>query len=146
MPSNSIFWKIQRGEIAPPKIATALNAITTQFNEAEKTLETTFTIEPRFTNPAGHVQGGIITAMLDATMGPCNGMVLDDNQFAPTLNINVAFINPALPGKFTGKARVVRQGLTICFLEGQIFDANNRLIATATATAKVVTLENKQLL
>jgi len=138
MPSNSIFWKIQRGEIPPPNIATALRAKTINFDAQEKTLSVTFDIESRFTNSAGNIQGGILTAMLDATMGPCNGMVLGDNQFAPTLNMNVSFLNPAQPGKFTGKANVVYQGKTICFLAGELYDQNNKLIATATATAKVV--------
>ena len=142
MPSNSIFWKAQRGEIPRPGIAETLKAKTTQFNEAEKTLEATFTIEPRFTNSAGYVQGGILTAMLDAAMGPCNGMVLDDNQFAPTLNINVSFIKPALPGKFTGKAKVIHQGTNICFLAGELFDQNEKLVARATATAKIVTFSS----
>ena len=140
MPSNSVFWKIQRGEIAPPNIASTLNATTTSYNEQAKTLSVEFIIDSRFTNPVGHVQGGIITAMLDAVMGPCNGMVLSDNQFAPTLTINVSFINPAQPGKFVGHAKVVHQGLNICFLEGNLYDQNNTLIATATASAKTVTL------
>lgn len=141
MPSNSIFWKIHRGEIPPPNIATTLKAETTHIDEQGKALEVSFDIEPRFTNPAGHVQGGIITAMLDAVMGPCNGMVLGDNQFAPTLNINVSFVNAALPGKFKGTAKVTRQGLSICFLEGQLFDAKNKLVATATATATTIEMK-----
>ena len=141
MPSNSIFWKIHRGEIAQPNIATTLNAITTQVNEAAKSLEVSFEIDTRFTNAAGNVQGGIITAMLDAVMGPCNGMVLGDNEFAPTLNINVSFISAARPGKFLGKAKVIKQGRGICYLEGSLLDGAKTLIATATATAKIVRLD-----
>lgn len=140
MPSNSIFWKIERGDHPVPNIATALKAKTTLIDEHNKTLQVEFDINERFTNPTGHIQGGILTAALDAVMGPCNGMVLEDDQFAPTLNINVSFIKPALPGKFTGKARVVRQGMSICFLAGELYNENNELIATATATAKVINL------
>ncbi len=138
MPSNSVFWKIERGEMPKPNIATALKAETIDYNENEATLSVSFDVGARFTNPAGHIQGGILTAMLDAVMGPCNGMVLDDNQFAPTLNINVSFINAAKPGKYIGKAKVLKKGRSICYLEGQLFDSNKNLVATATATSATV--------
>ena len=142
MPSNSIFWKIERGEMAAPNIAKALNAKTLEYNEDLGTLSVTFEVGDRFLNPAGNIQGGILTAMLDAVMGPCNGMVLGDNQFAPTLNINVSFINAAKPGKFIGKAKVLKKGRTICYLEGQLFDSDNNLVATATATSTTVDFSN----
>ena len=143
MPSNSIFWQIYRGDLPAPNIATVLNAKTTAVDENAKTLTVAFNIDNRFCNATGHIQGGIIAAMLDAVMGPCNGMVLADNQFAPTLNINVEFIHPAKPGQFIGKAKVVHQGRSICFLQGELFDRQNQLIAIATATTKVLTLTRK---
>jgi uncharacterized protein (TIGR00369 family) len=142
MPSNSIFWKIERGDMAMPNIAITLNAQTISYDESAKTLSAAFEVGERFLNPVGHIQGGILTAMLDAVMGPCNGMVLSDNQFAPTLNINVFFINPASPGRFIGKAKVNYQGHSICFLSGELFDQHQTLIATATATAKVVNFKD----
>lgn len=131
---------MQRGEVPRPNIAKALNSKIVGYDEAEGTLDTEFDINERFLNPAGHVQGGILTAMLDGTMGPANGMVLGDNEFAPTLNINVSFINPAPAGKFHCKGRVVSKGRSICYLAGELFDADGNLVATATATAKVARL------
>lgn len=142
MPSNSIFWRIERGEIAKPNIATTLNATTLRYDESAKTLSVSFNVGQRFTNSSGNIQGGIITAMLDAVMGPCNGMVLGDNQFAPTLNINVSFITAAKPGSFVGKAKVISQGRSICCLEGQLYDDQDNVIATATATSKIVSFSS----
>lgn len=34
------------------------------------TIELSFTASERFVNPAGHVQGGFLAAMLDDTLGP----------------------------------------------------------------------------
>ena len=44
---------------------------------------------------------------------------------------------PAFPGRIVGEAEVVRAGRSIVFTQGQLFDAEGTLIATATATAMV---------
>ncbi len=136
--SNSFFWKIQRGEMPRPAIAETLKADIIEFDEEQGTLSSRFVAGHEFTNPTGAVQGGILTAMLDATIGPCMGMTLGDNEFAPTLNINVSFIAAAAPGDFVGHARLINQGRSICYGSAELFDQRGKLVATATATAKVV--------
>ena len=138
---DNLFWKMHRGEIPPPNIAGALNIEFLDIDTDKRTLKTGFNIGSEFTNPAGHVQGGIIAAMLDDTMGPALAAVLDANQFAPTLNLNVSFVKGGRPGKFYGFGKVVNRGRSICYLSGELFDADNYLIATATATAKTNDLQ-----
>lgn len=138
MSDNNFFFKIQRGEIPPPQIADTLNVKFFDINTNERTLSASFFIEDEFLNPAGYVQGGIVSAMLDDTMGPCLASLLDENQFAPTLSLNVSFIKGANPGKFTGKSRVIKMGKKVCYLAGVLFDADNDLVATATATASII--------
>lgn len=142
MDDNNFFWKIHRGELTAPNIAKTLNIEFLEVDPEHQSLTTRFSIDDRFNNPAGHVQGGILAAMLDDTMGPALAMLLGENEFAPTLNLNVSFIKSAKPGYFTGKARVVNKGRSICFLTGELFDANEALVATASATAKINALPN----
>ena len=137
MSDDNFFWKMQRGELPPPNIGKTLGIEFSDIDIENGTLTANFTIGTEFTNPAGHVQGGIIAAMLDDTMGPALAILLDANQFAPTLNLNVSFIKAALPGRFKGKGKVVNKGRSICYLSGELFDPDNKLIATATATAKI---------
>ena len=54
---------------------------------------------------------------------------------APTLEMKTSFFRPALPGPISGIGRVVRWGKTIAFTEGELRDAEGRLLAKATGTA-----------
>ncbi len=138
MSENNFFSKMQRGEIPPPNIAKTLNLTFFDVDKEKQSLIASFNIGNEFLNPAGFVQGGIVSAMLDDTMGPCLAALLDENQFAPTLSLKVSFIKGANPGKFTGKGRVIKKGKSICYLAAELFDAGGDLVATATATAKIV--------
>jgi molybdopterin converting factor subunit 1 len=99
-----------------------------------------FTASEQFLNPAGVVQGGFLTAMLDDTMGPAAVAQLGPGYFAPTLELKVSFLRPVGPGRLIGDGRVVHMGRSIAFLEGSLADEEGNLVATATATARVVKL------
>ena len=88
----------------------------------------------------GVVQGGFLAAMLDDTMGPALVATLEPDQFAPTLELKVNFLRPARPGRLVGIGRVVHRGGTIAFLAGELQDSDGRVLATATATARIVRL------
>lgn len=103
----------------------------------EGTIEIAYTADDRFLNPAGVVQGGILASMLDDTLGSVIISTLERGQFAPTTDLHVQFLRPANPGRLTGRGRIVRRGKSIAFLSGELFDAANRVVAVATATAVI---------
>ncbi len=82
------------------------------------------------------MQGGFLAAMLDDTLGPALATTLDPDQFAVTLDLNVSFLRPAAPA--TGTGRVVHRGGSIAFLAGELRDATGAVLATATATARII--------
>ncbi|MGW4096597.1 PaaI family thioesterase [Mycobacterium sp. NPDC004974] len=90
-----------------------------------------------FCNPGGTIQGGLLAAMLDDTLGPAILVKTGGTHYCATLDLNVHFIAPARPGTLLGEGRVIRSGSTIAFLEGELRDLDGNLIATATATARV---------
>ncbi|MFN4277370.1 MAG: PaaI family thioesterase [Ferrovibrio sp.] len=96
---------------------------------------------PEFRNPAGFIQGGILAAMLDDTMGPALWLKTDGASFSTTIDLTVSFLNPANPGLLIGEASVVQHGRTIAFLEGRLSDAEGRLLCRATASARLVPAE-----
>jgi molybdopterin converting factor subunit 1 len=100
-----------------------------------------FTASEQFLNPAGVVQGGFITAMLDDTMGPAAIAQLGPGHFAPTLELKVSFLRPVGPGRLVADGRVVHMGRSTAFLEGTLQDGDGNLVAKASATARVVKLE-----
>jgi uncharacterized protein (TIGR00369 family) len=86
----------------------------------------------------GNVQGGFLAAMLDDTLGPALAATLGDGEFAPTLELKVSFLRPAAPGRITGTGRVVHRGGSIAFLAGELRDETGDVLATATATVRII--------
>ncbi|WP_430425252.1 PaaI family thioesterase [Phenylobacterium sp.] len=93
---------------------------------------------PEFVNPAGHIQGGFLAAMLDDTMGPAMFIYAEGRMFTPTIELHVSYLAPARPGPLYGEGQVVQAGKTIAFLEGRLMDLSGTVVAKATATARLV--------
>jgi uncharacterized protein (TIGR00369 family) len=87
-----------------------------------------------FTNPSGFVQGGLIAAMLDDTLGPCLFAMTDGKRMAATIDLHVHYLRPVRPGRVTTTGKVVSLGARIAFLEGELFDPEGKLAATAAAS------------
>jgi uncharacterized protein (TIGR00369 family) len=94
-----------------------------------------------FLNPAGFIQGGILAAMLDDTMGPAALVKSEGKIFTSTIDMNVSFMAAARPGKLYGEGQVIQLGKTIGYLEAKLTDANGALIARATSSARLVSAE-----
>jgi uncharacterized protein (TIGR00369 family) len=91
-----------------------------------------------FCNPAGFVQGGILSAMLDDTMGPAVFVMTEGRLYTATVTMTVNFLAPAKPGPITGEATVIQLGKTIAFVEGRLTAEDGTLLATASTSARLV--------
>jgi len=91
-----------------------------------------------FCNPAGFVQGGILSAMLDDTMGPAVFVMTDGRLYTATITMTVNFLAPAKPGRIIGEATVTQLGRTIAFVEGRLMSDDGTVLATATTSARLV--------
>jgi len=91
-----------------------------------------------FCNPAGFVQGGILSAMLDDTMGPAVFVMTDGKLYTATISLTVNFLAPAKPGKMVGEATVTQLGRTIAFVEGRLTSEDGTVLATASTSARLV--------
>lgn len=137
---EELFRDIQAGRVPPSPAAVTLGWELIDLDSAAGTIEVAFNAGEGLLNPMGVVQGGFLAAMLDDTLGPALVATLPRNQFAPTLDLHVQFLRPARPGRFRGRGKVVQRGRQICFLSGELTDADDRLVATATATARIQTV------
>jgi uncharacterized protein (TIGR00369 family) len=97
------------------------------------TIELAFAATEDFTNPTGNVLGAFQAAMLYDTVGPALLATLEPDQFQSTLQLNVSFLRPVRPGRIIGKGRVVHRDGDLVFLEAALIDAQEQVIATATA-------------
>ena len=108
----------------------------TEANPEKGELTAWFSATDQFKNTADNIQGGILTAMLDDVMGYALGITMPRDEFAPTANLNVSFLRPALPGKLLGKGMVLKQEGDVFHLSGKLFNEQQELVASATAKAK----------
>lgn len=129
-----IYELIKSGKIPTPRCAETLGFKLLDYNQETLEIKVSFEGSELFANPAGHIQGGFLCAMLDDVMGPALVFSLDEHQFAPTLELKTQFIRPAKVGKIEGRGKVVSKGKQVCYLEGELYQ-EDRLIAKATATA-----------
>jgi uncharacterized protein (TIGR00369 family) len=133
------FWDVMEGRAALPPVAELLGWELVAVDPEAGTIEVAFTATERFLNPIGVIQGGLLAAMLDDTLGPALVATLGPGQFAPTTDLHVQFLRPARPGRLTGRGRVVHRGKDIAFLAGELLDDSGQIVAAATATAKIRT-------
>jgi len=94
--------------------------------------------KPEFCNPAGFIQGGILSAMLDDTMGPAVFVMSEGRLYTATITMTVNFLAPAKVWRITGEANVTQLGKTIAFVAGRLTADNGTVLATATTSARLV--------
>ena len=105
-------------------------------SQADKSVEVEFDAKPELLlNPMKQVQGGYLCAMLDECMSVACMVASGMTHVAPTAEMKTTFFRPAAPGKLKGIGRVAKWGRTIAFTEGELYDAEGRLLAKATGTA-----------
>lgn len=131
------FWDAVAGRVPGPPAAQLLGWKVLDVDPAAGTLRVQFEATPQLLNFVGTVQGGILSAMLDATMGPAAIAFLGGTQLVQSLELKVSFIRPGLVGPILGEARVLHRGRDILFLEGALKNPEGKLIATATSTARI---------
>jgi uncharacterized protein (TIGR00369 family) len=77
----------------------------------------------------GQHLGRFIAAMLDDTLGPTLLVKTSGTRYCATIDLNISFLTPARPGRFIGTGRIMQLGKTITFLEGELRDASNAVVA-----------------
>ena len=105
-------------------------------SQAEKSVEVEFDAKAELLlNPMKQIQGGYLCAMLDECMSVACMVASGMTHVAPTAEMKTTFFRPAMPGKLKGIGKVAKWGRTIAFTEGELYDADGRLLAKATGTA-----------
>jgi uncharacterized protein (TIGR00369 family) len=137
VPREGPFWDAVEGRAPLPPAAATLGWELLSVNAEEGTIEVAFAASGAFLNPAGFIQGGFLTAMLDDTLGPALVASLSPGDFALTTDLHVQFLRPASPGRLVGGGRVVRRGKDIGFLAGELVDQEGTELAVASATVQI---------
>ena len=134
------FWDAIEGRTPMPPVAELLGWQLETVDPERGRIVVRFDGRPEFANPMGNIQGGLLAAMLDETMGSALVATLPPGQFAPTLEMKISYLESARVGPLWGFGRVVKRGGTVSFVEADLVDDDGRIVARANATVRVVSL------
>lgn len=132
------FWDAVRGNAPMPRAAATLGFEFVGYDDDTATIEVAFIATDAFTNPVGNVLGAFVAAMLYDTVGTALIAGLPGDRFQSTLEMKTNFLRPVKPGRILGTGRVRHQVADLAYLEGTLTSESGELIATASATAKVI--------
>ena len=98
-----------------------------------------FDVSTDFCHSVNVVQGGFITAMLDAAMSHAVFAVLGEGIVnVSSLEIKTSYLEPTYAGKQHAVGHIVKAAYKTAFLEAQLYNADGLLTATASSVAKIV--------
>lgn len=96
-----------------------------------------FNISKDFCHSVDIVQGGFVTAMLDAAMSHAIFMFDQEVVSISSLEIKTSYLAPTRAGKLRVEGWAIKRSYKIVFMEGRVYDHNNELTATASSVAKI---------
>jgi uncharacterized protein (TIGR00369 family) len=102
-------------------------AIEVRDGEAHMSLE----LGDQHRNRRGVAHGGVVSALLDTSLGAAVVSTLRPEEWCGTLELSVQFREPARRGPLSGHGRVARRGRQVAFAEGEVRDARGRVVAVA---------------
>jgi len=112
------------------------------FDTSEKTCTFEYGIGTDYCHSGDIVQGGFVTAMLDAAstfaLYGVNGKAMPT---VSSLEIKTNYFEPTRAGRLTVVGRVVREGYRIAFMEGEVYNREGLLTANASTVAKLTRLK-----
>jgi uncharacterized protein (TIGR00369 family) len=91
---------------------------------------------PTATGPV--VQGGLVTALLDAAMGGACWTVLDNDQVFLTADLRVEFLRASRPGLLSATGTVVQRTRRVVFCAAEMLDTAGVLLASSRCTQLVL--------
>lgn len=115
---------------AAPPCYTSMKARLTAYN-SDAELTVVFPVFESYLNPAGTMQGGIISAAFDNVFGPLCYRASGTPESA-MVHMNASYHRPAFAGdELTITARVKSKGKRIIHMEAEAYNGDKKLVASA---------------
>lgn len=91
-------------------------------------------------NPIGMVHGGLVCTLLDSALGCAGHTLLPAGVGYTSVEIKVSYLRPVSPagGTLLAHGWVTKPGRRVLFLEGDVRDASDKVVATASGTCLVM--------
>ena len=94
-------------------------------------------IEPHLTNSLGTAHGGVIMSLLDVALCTAARTLHPESIGVITIDLSVSFIGGATGARLLAEARVLKDGRSMSFVEGEAKNEDGSLVAKAIATVRV---------
>jgi uncharacterized protein (TIGR00369 family) len=94
-------------------------------------------IDPHLTNSIGTVHGGVILSLLDVALCTAARTLHPDSLGVITIDMSTSFIGGGSGARLLAEARVLKDGRSMIFVEGEAKNEDGSLVAKAIATVRV---------
>jgi uncharacterized protein (TIGR00369 family) len=84
------------------------------------------------------LHGGVLASMADSACAVAAISMVYPENYATTINLQVAYLKPLLQGRFRAEGRCVKAGRTVLFSEASVFDESGSLVGTCTSQLLVI--------
>lgn len=109
---------------------------------AAKEGEVVFELQPdaSMLNPMAGVHGGVVCTLLDSVTGCAALTTLPPLHGFTSIEIKISYLRPVvLDGRpITARGWATKPGRRVCFTEGEVHDADGRLVASASSSILVL--------
>jgi uncharacterized protein (TIGR00369 family) len=131
---------IRDGELPPPPIAQLLQFDVREIEEGRVVF--CCTLDESVYNPLGVVHGGLVCTLLDTVAGCAVHTTLPRGFGYTSIELKVNYLRAVRldSGPLTAVGTVVKPGRRVAFAEGQVLDAADRVVATASSSLLVFPL------
>lgn len=89
---------------------------------------------PATINPFGTIQGGYIALFIDELFSTTIGSVLEEGEWAVTVEVKISYLRALKPGALEGVANLIRRTRTLAFLEARVLEPGGQPAVTASST------------
>lgn len=120
-----------------------LNMTVLSLSSTDGHVRLSFKVGPEFCNPRGHIQGGIVTAMLDEAAAIAAIVKSGKSIYVASLELKTSFLSPAETGQVYAEATCIKLGRSSAFMEAQLMNEEGKILAKMSTTAIPVASDGK---
>ena len=141
LPLYEVFRRWFAGDPEVSRIAeiTGMKVISTDVGKAVLS----FNVDRRFANPGGGLHGGILTTVADAAMGTALASTLEPGESFASIELKTNFLKPARDQALRFEGKVVHRGKNIAYLECDVTDDRDNLIARVNSSIMILRREHE---
>ncbi|MEH6517615.1 MAG: PaaI family thioesterase [Halioglobus sp.] len=120
-----------------PSFFAMMGGVLVDFDTEEGSCIIEFDISRDFCHSIDIVQGGFVTAMLDASMSHAIFASDPEVTMVSSLDVNTSYLEPTRAGKSKAIGKIVKAHYKTVFLESRVYNEAGVLTAIASSVAKI---------